>query len=92
MVADQTKEAQPQDPHLPSQQGPTKEPKAPQEISPDKATIVPETGVASQGFQHDLASTTMLVEGALKDKEGITTSGADNPANQTSKLQIKLKK
>ena len=34
----------------------------------------------------------MLAEGAFKDKEGTTTSEADNPANKTSKLQIKLKK
>ena len=91
-VVDPTKEAQPQDPPLPSQQVPTKEPEAPQEISSDKATVVPEAGVASQGFQQDLASTTMPVEGALKDKEGTTTAKADNPADKTSKLQIKLKK
>ena len=91
-VANPTKEVQPQDPPLPSQQGPTKEPEAPQVISSDKAAAVPKAGVASQGFQQDLALTTMPVEGALKDKEGITTTEADNLANKTSKLQIKLKK
>ena len=91
-VADPTKEAQPQDPPLPSQQGPTKEPEAPQEISSDKAATVLEAGVTSLGFQQNLASTTMPVEGALKDKEGTTTTEVDNPANKTSKLQIKLKK
>jgi len=39
-----------------------------------------------------LASTVMPVEGVTKEKEGTTTSEADNPANKTSKLQIKLKK
>ena len=91
-VADPTKEAQPQDPPLPSQQGPTKELEAPQEISSDKAAVVPEVGAVSQGFQQDLASTIMLVKGASKDKEGTTTIEANNPANKTSKLQIKLKK
>ena len=46
-VTDLTKEAQPQDPPLPNQQGPTKEPEAPQEISSDKAAMVPEVGGAS---------------------------------------------
>ena len=54
--------------------------------------MVPEAGATSLGFQQDLASTTMLVKGALKDKEGMTTIEVDNPANKTSKLQIKLKK
>ena len=91
-VADPIKEAQPQDPYLPSQQGPTKEPEAPQEISSDKAAAVPKVRATSQGFQQDLASTTMPVEGASKDKEGTITTEADNPTNKTSKLQIKLKR
>ena len=92
IVADPSKEAQPQDPPLPSQQGPTKEPGASQEVPSDKVAVVPEVGAASQGFQKDLASTVKPAEGASKDKEGTTTSEADNPANKTSKLQIKLKK
>ena len=91
-VTDPNKEAQPQDPPLPSQQGPTKEPGASQEVPSDKAVVVPETRVASQGFQQDLASTVMPAEGTSKDKEGMTTTEADNPTNKTSKLQIKLKK
>ena len=91
-VVDPTKQAQPQDPPLLSQQRLTKEPEAPQVISSDKVVVVPEAGAASQGFQQDLTSTTMLVEGVLKDKEGATTTEADNLANKTSKLQIKLKK
>ena len=54
--------------------------------------MVLEVGAASQGFQQDLASTVMPAEGASKDKEGTTTTEADNPANKTSKLHIKLKK
>ena len=91
-VANPNKEVQPQDLPLPSQQGPTKETGASKEVPSDKAVIVLEVGAASHGFQQDLASTVMPAEGASKDKEGTTTSGADNPANQTSKLQIKLKK
>ena len=75
-----------------SQQEPAKETSASHEASLDKAAAVPEAEIASQGFQQDLASTVMPVEEAAKDKEGITTSEADKLANQTSKLQIKLKK
>ena len=81
-----------QDPPPPSQQEPAKETSASQEASFDKAAAVPEAEVASQVFQQDLASTVMPVEGTFKDKEGIATSEADKPANQTSKLHIKLKK
>ena len=91
-VADPIKEAQHRDPYLPSQQGPTKEPEAPQEISLDKAAAVPKVGATSQGYRQDLASTTMPAEGASKDKEGTITTEADNPTNKTSKLQIKLKR
>ena len=91
-VVDPSKEAQPQDPPLPNQQGPTKETGASQEVPSDKATVVPEAGVASQGFQQDLASIIIPTEGASKDKEGTTTTEADNPANKTSMFQIKLKK
>ena len=91
-VADPIKEAQTQDPPLPSQQGLTKEPGAPQEVPSGKVAVVPKVGAASQGFQQDLASTTMPAEGASKDKEGTITTEADNPSNKTSKLQIKLKK
>ena len=91
-TTDPNQEVPPQNPLPPSQQEPAKETSAPQEASLDKATTAPEAEVASQGFQQDLASTVMLVEGAAKDKKGVTTSEADKPANQTSKLQIKLKK
>ncbi|XP_050254795.1 uncharacterized protein LOC126700620 [Quercus robur] len=92
IVADPIKEAQPQDPPFPSQQWPRKEPGAQQEVPLDKATAVLEVGAALQGLQQDLALTTMPAEGASKDKEGTTTTEADNPANKNSKFQIKLKK
>ena len=91
-TVDPNLEALPQDPPTSSQQGPTKETGASQLVSSDKAAVVSKVGAASQGFQRDLASTVMLAEGASKVKKGTTTSEADNPANKTSKLQIKLKK
>ena len=81
-----------QDPPPPSQQEPAKEASASQVAPLDKAAAVPNADVASQGFQQDLASTIMPAEGVAKGKEGVATSKADKPANQTSKLQIKLKK
>ena len=81
-----------QEPPPPSQQEPAKETSASLETSLDKAVAVPEVEVAFQGFQQDLASIVMPAEGAAKDKEGVTTFEVDKPANQTSKLQIKLKK
>ena len=91
-TTDPNQEVLPQNPLPPSQQEPAKETSAPQEASLDKAVATPEAEVASHGFQQDLASTVMPAEGAAKDKEGITTLEADKPANQTFKLQIKLKK
>ena len=85
-TVDPNKEVQPQNPPLPSQQGPTKEPGASQEVPSDKAAVVPEVGAASQGFSQDLASIVMPADGASKDKEGTTTSEADNLTNKTSKL------
>ena len=46
-VVDSNKEVQPQNPPLPSQQGPTKEPSASQKLPSDKVAVVPEVGVAS---------------------------------------------
>ena len=84
--------APPQDPTPPSQQEPAKEGIVPQDAPSGKNTAVPEAEVASQGFQQDLDSTVMPAEGAAKAKEGTTTSEAKKTANQTPKLQIKLKK
>ena len=92
ITTDPNPEVSLQDPPPPSQQEPAKEASASQVAPLDKAAAVPNAEVASQGFQQDLASTVMLAEVSSKDKKGITTSEADKPANQTSKLQIKLKK
>ena len=92
ITTDPNPEVSLQDPPPPSQQEPAKETSASKEASLDKAAAVPEAEVASQGFQQDLASTVMPIERPAKDKEGVTTSEADKPTNQTSKLQIKLKK
>ena len=90
-VADMFKKAQPQDPFPPNQHEQAKEPEVSKETSPDKAAKVPQDGVASQDFQQALASTTMPIEGASKDKEETILIEADKPTNKTSKLQIKLK-
>ena len=81
-------------PSLPSpgQSDPAKEDTAPQEASLDKTAAVSEVGVASPGFQQDLASTVLSVKGDTKDKEEVTIVEADKPASQAPKIQIKLKK
>ena len=87
-------ETQPQDPPPPSQQGQVKEPEAPKEISSDmdrpsdKTTEVPRDGAASQGFELALASDTMLVEEAPKEKEKVTPTEAAIQANKTSKNRL----
>ena len=75
----------------PRQPKPTEEHNAPLRASLDKTATAFGAEVASQGFQQDLASTVMPAGGAVKDKEGITTSKADKSASQAPKLQIKLK-
>ena len=59
----------------------------------NKTTEVPRNGAASQGFELALASDTMLVEEAPKEKEKVTPTEVAIQANKTSKnrLQIKLK-
>ena len=87
------KETQPQNPLPPNQQEQTKKPKAPKEISLNKAAEVPEDGAASQCFEQALASVTMPAGEALKEKEEIVPTEADKTAGKTSKdkIQIKLK-
>ena len=91
-TTDPNQEVLPQNLPPPDQPEPAKETSNPQEVSLDKTTAASDAGVASQGFQQDLASTVMPVGGVTKDKEGVITSEADKSANQTPKLQIKLKK
>ena len=98
-VAVPIEETQPQDPPHPSQQKHAKESEAPKEISYDvdrpldKTTKVPQDEAASQGFELDLASVTMLVEEAPKEKEKVAPPKAAIQVDKTSKnkLQIKLK-
>ena len=98
-VAVPIEETQPQDPPHPSQQKHAKESEAPKEISYDmdrpldKTTKVPQDEAASQGFELDLASVTMLVEEAPKEKEKVTSTEVAIQADKTFKnrLQIKLK-
>ena len=85
-------EVLPQNLPPPGQPEPAKETNAPPEAFLDKTAAASEAEVASQGFQQDLASTVMPAGGAIKDKEGVTTSEADKSASQAPKLQIKLKK
>ena len=76
----------------PDQPDPVKEDTAPSEASSDKTTAASEVGMASPGFQQDLASTILPARGATKDKGEVTTVEADKPASQAPKIQIKLKK
>ncbi|XP_050255759.1 actin cytoskeleton-regulatory complex protein pan1-like [Quercus robur] len=76
----------------PGQPDLAKEDTAPLEASSDKTAAASETGVASLGFQQDLASTVLPAEGATKGKREVTTVEADKPASQAPKIQIKLKK
>ena len=75
----------------PGQPEPAKGGIAPPEASSDNTTVASEAGVASQGFQQDLASTVLPAGGATKDKGEVTTVEVDKPASQAPKIQIKLK-
>ena len=74
------------------QLGPSKEGLAPPGASSDKITTALEAETASQGFQQELDSTVLPTGGITKAKDGIATSEADLPANQTPQIQLKLKK
>ena len=56
----------------------------------DKVTEALQSGAASQDFEKQLASVTLLVEGALKEKEKEIPLEATDKAPK-SKPQIKLK-
>ena len=76
----------------PGQPDPAKGDTAPPEASSDKTAAASEAGVASPGFQQDLASTVLPAGGATKDKGEATTVEVDKPASQAPKIQIRLKK
>ena len=89
-VSQPAKEAEPRHPPSSSQQEQGKKQETLKDSSSDKVIEAPQPGVASQEFEKQLASVTLLVEGALKEKEKeIPPEAADKVPK--SKLQIKLK-
>ena len=90
LVTKLSKDAQFQNPLPSSQQEQAKEPEAPQGTSSDKVAEALQPGAASQSFEKELASTTLPVGGASKEKEKEVPPEATDKAPQ-SKLEIKLK-
>ena len=90
LVSQPTKEAQPQHPPSSSQQEQDKEHETLKDSSSDKAAEAFQPGAASQDFEKELASTTLPVERALKEKEKEIPPKAADKAPK-SRLQIKLK-
>ena len=90
-VSQLAEEVQPQ--HLPSssQQEKGKEHETLKDSSSDKVAEALQPGVAFQGFEKELASTTLPIEGTLKEKKEkeIPPEAADKAPK--SKIQIKLK-
>ena len=76
-------------PHLVSRSKP-KNPEVSHGISLDKVAETLQPGAASQSFEKDLASTTLPVGGASKEKEKEIPPEATNKAPK-AKIQIKLK-
>ena len=83
-------EAQPQNPLLSNQQEQDEELEALKGASSDKVTESLQPRAASQNFEKELASTTLPVGGASKEKEKEIPLEATDKALK-SKLQIKLK-
>ena len=90
LVSQPTKEAQPQHPPSSNQQEQDKEHETLKDSSSDKAAEAFQPGAASQDFEKELASTTLPVERALKEKEKEIPPEAADKAPK-SRLQIKLK-
>ena len=91
-VTQPAEEAQPQNPFLSSQQEKDKEPEALKGTSSNKVAESFQPGATSQSFAKELASTTLPVGGASKEKEKekeIPPEATDKASK--SKLQIKLK-
>ena len=80
-VTQLTEEAQPQNPPSSSQQEQDKEPETLKGSSSDKVAMSLQPGPASQGFEKELASTTLPVGGAFKEKE------KEIPLEATDKVQ-----
>ena len=89
-VSQPAEEAQPQHPLSFSQQEQNREPETLKDSSSDKVAEAFQPGAASQGFEKELVSTTLPVEGASKEKEKeIPPKVADKAPK--SRVQIKLK-
>ena len=88
-VSQPTEEAQLQHPPSSSQEEQGKEQETLKDSSSDKVTEASQPGAASQD-EKQLASTTLLVEGALKEKEKEVPPETADKAPK-SRLQIKLK-
>ena len=89
-VTQPAEKAQPQNPPSSSQQEQDKEPKTLKGSSSDKVAEPLQPGAASQGFQKELVSTTLPVEGASKEKEKEIPLEATDKAPK-SRVQIKFK-
>ena len=89
-VTQPAKEAQPQNPPLSSQQEKDKEPEALKSTSLDKVVEPSQPEAASQSFAKELASTTLPVGGASKEKEKEIPPETTDKAPK-SRVQIKLK-
>ena len=89
-VSQPAKEAQPQHPPSFSQHEQGREQEILKDSSSDKVTEALQPGAASQDFEKQLVSTTLPIEGALKEKEKeIPPEAADKTPK--SKFQLKLK-
>ena len=89
-VTQPTEEAQPQNPPSSSQQEQDKEPETLKGSSSDKVAKALQPGAASQGFEKELASTTLLMGEVSKEKEKEVPPEATDKAPK-SRVQIKLK-
>ena len=89
-ITQPAKEAQPQNPPLSNQQEKDKEPKAPKSTSSDKVVEPSQPEAASQSFAKELASTTLPIGGASKEKEKEIPPEATDKEPK-SRVQIKLK-
>ena len=89
-VSQPAEEAQPHHPPSSSQQKQDREPETLKDSSSDKVAKALQPGAASQGFEKELVSTTLPVEGASKEKEKKIPPEAADKAPK-SRVQIKLK-
>ena len=90
LVSQPAEEALPQNPPSSSQQEQDKEPETLKGSSLDKVAEALQPGAASQDFENELASTTLPIGGASKEKEKKILPEATDKALK-SRVQIKLK-